>query len=89
MLNKGYYGIIFGIVIILFCNSNSFYYYFGEQSMRVVPVPVLDDNYAYLLIDTESNVAAAVDPAGAQQAFDAAKKENVKIVAILTTHHHW
>ena len=31
---------------------------------RVVPVPCLDDNYAYLLIDEETKTAAAVDPVG-------------------------
>lgn len=64
-------------------------YILSIQMVRVVPIPVLDDNYAYLLIDTQTNVAAAIDPAGAEAVYDAAKKENVKIIAILTTHHHW
>ena len=29
---------------------------------RVVPVPVLSDNYAYLLIDEATKECAAVDP---------------------------
>jgi hypothetical protein len=33
-------------------------------SYRVVTVPVLSDNFAYLLIDTATNATAAVDPAG-------------------------
>lgn len=33
-------------------------------SYRVVIVPVLSDNFAYLLIDTATNATAAVDPAG-------------------------
>lgn len=32
------------------------------KSMKVVAVPVRDDNYAYLLIDEASQTAAAVDP---------------------------
>eukprot|EP01119_Soliformovum_irregulare_P016388 TRINITY_DN4725_c0_g1_i1.p1 TRINITY_DN4725_c0_g1~~TRINITY_DN4725_c0_g1_i1.p1 ORF type:complete len:258 (-),score=55.11 TRINITY_DN4725_c0_g1_i1:35-808(-) len=56
--------------------------------MKVVEVPVLSDNYAYLLIDTNQKVAAAVDPAGPAQVLAAAEKEGVKIVSILTTHHH-
>jgi hydroxyacylglutathione hydrolase len=31
--------------------------------MRVVEVPLLEDNYGYLLIDEASKTAAAVDPA--------------------------
>lgn len=38
-----------------------------SQKMKIVPVPVRSDNYAYLLIDEETKIAAAVDP------FDVAK----------------
>jgi hypothetical protein len=31
-------------------------------SMKVTPIPVRQDNYAYLLIDEATKVAAAVDP---------------------------
>lgn len=34
--------------------------------MTVVPVAILDDNYAYLVIDTVSNLAVAVDPSDAE-----------------------
>ena len=34
--------------------------------MTIVPVPILDDNYAYLVIDTVSNLAVAVDPSDAE-----------------------
>eukprot|EP00011_Vannellida_sp_DIVA3-517-6-12_P006302 CAMPEP_0114609078 /NCGR_PEP_ID=MMETSP0168-20121206/2905_1 /TAXON_ID=95228 ORGANISM="Vannella sp., Strain DIVA3 517/6/12" /NCGR_SAMPLE_ID=MMETSP0168 /ASSEMBLY_ACC=CAM_ASM_000044 /LENGTH=253 /DNA_ID=CAMNT_0001819989 /DNA_START=107 /DNA_END=864 /DNA_ORIENTATION=- len=57
--------------------------------MRIVQVPVLDDNYAYLLIDEESGEAAAVDPAVPSPLLSAAERENVKITTVLTTHHHW
>jgi len=57
--------------------------------MKVVIVPVLEDNYSYLLIDEKAAVAAAVDPVEPEKVLAAAKKENVKVEAILTTHHHW
>eukprot|EP01117_Protostelium_nocturnum_P002153 TRINITY_DN1279_c0_g1_i1.p1 TRINITY_DN1279_c0_g1~~TRINITY_DN1279_c0_g1_i1.p1 ORF type:complete len:263 (+),score=79.48 TRINITY_DN1279_c0_g1_i1:291-1079(+) len=57
--------------------------------MKVVPVPVLDDNYAYLLIDESKKTAAAVDPVKPQIVLDAAKEHGVTIESILTTHHHW
>jgi len=56
--------------------------------MRVVVVPVLSDNYAYLLIDDNEKVAAAVDPAEAHLVLAKAVEEGVTIVSVLTTHHH-
>ncbi|TFY60697.1 hypothetical protein EVJ58_g4974 [Rhodofomes roseus] len=57
--------------------------------MQVVPVPVRDDNYAYLLIDTATNKAAAVDPYDVPKVQAAAEKAGVQIVANITTHHHY
>ena len=49
--------------------------------MKVVPVPVRDDNYAYLLIDDASNKAAAIDPYDVPKVQAAAEKAGVEIVA--------
>lgn len=57
--------------------------------MRVVPVPQLMDNYAYLVIDEASGRAAIVDCAEADAVLAAAKKEGVELVAIWPTHHHF
>jgi len=57
--------------------------------MRVVPVPVRDDNYAYLLIDEPSHKAAAVDPYDVPKVTAAAEKLGVDIVSALITHHHF
>ena len=57
--------------------------------MRVLPIPCLKDNYAYLVVCDQTNEAAIVDVSEAapvEQAVDAAR---VKIKAIWTTHHHW
>ncbi|KAG9123706.1 Cytoplasmic glyoxalase II [Ceratobasidium sp. 392] len=56
--------------------------------MRVVPVPVLSDNYAYLLIDEGTNQAAAIDPFDVPKVRAQAEKEGVKLTALITTHHH-
>jgi len=56
--------------------------------MRVVPVPVRSDNYAYLLIDETTDQAAVVDPYDMTKVDAAAEKEKVTIIANLTTHHH-
>ena len=57
--------------------------------MKVVPVPVREDNYAYLLIDDATNTAAAVDPYDVPKVQAAAAKAGVQIVASITTHHHF
>ncbi|EKM82821.1 hypothetical protein AGABI1DRAFT_111387 [Agaricus bisporus var. burnettii JB137-S8] len=56
--------------------------------MKVVPVPVRQDNYAYLLIDTPSNKAAAVDVYDVDKVSAAAQSLGVSIVAAITTHWH-
>ena len=73
--------------------------------MRIVPIPCLSDNYAYLLVDRETKEAAIVDVSEAGPVLDAIERgagtqdsrkdvssiltrEDVRIVAILSTHHH-
>lgn len=48
-----------------------------------------DDNYAYLLVDSATNKAAAVDPYDVPKVQAAAEKAGVQIVANITTHHHY
>jgi hydroxyacylglutathione hydrolase len=56
--------------------------------MRVVPVPCLKDNYAYLVID-ESGEAAIVDASEAAPVLKALAREGATARAIWSTHHHW
>lgn len=55
--------------------------------MRVVSIPCLSDNYAYLVMDGPQ--AAIVDPSEHAPVLDVIKREGVKLVAIWLTHHHW
>ena len=57
--------------------------------MRVVPVPVLQDNYSYLVIDEATRTAAVVDCAEVDPVLDAARAEGVTVTAVLSTHHHF
>lgn len=57
-----------------------------QAAIRVVVVPVLSDNFAYLLI--RGAEAVAIDPADAQAVIGAAERERVQIMGVLTTHHH-
>ena len=54
--------------------------------MRVVPVPCLKDNFAYLVIDGER--ATVVDPSEAPPVEAALAREHVELAAIWLTHHH-
>ena len=61
--------------------------------MRVVPIACLSDNYAYLLVDPETKQAAIVDPSEPDPVLraveeNAGRNGDVKVVAILDTHHH-
>jgi hydroxyacylglutathione hydrolase len=56
--------------------------------MRVVPVPCLSDNYAYLLVPDGAKQAIVVDPSEAEPVVAALEREGLELVAILDTHHH-
>lgn len=57
--------------------------------MKVIPIPQLMDNYAYLVVDESRNEAGIVDCAEAQPVLAAVKNEGVDLTAILPTHHHY
>jgi len=58
-------------------------------SPSVVTVPLLNDNYGYLIVCPKEKVCAVVDPVEPKKILAAAKKEGVDITHILTTHSHW
>lgn len=57
--------------------------------MDIVPIPVLLDNYSYLVIDPETGDAAVVDPAEAGPVLAVVERRGARLTAILSTHHHW
>ncbi|MFQ5683066.1 MAG: hydroxyacylglutathione hydrolase [Candidatus Binatia bacterium] len=56
--------------------------------MRVVQIPLLRDNYAYLIVSETTNQAAILDPSEAEPVLRRVTAENVSLRAILNTHHH-
>lgn len=60
----------------------------ARTTMKVTPVPVRSDNYAYLLIDEGSKKAVAVDPYDVSKVSSSVQQLGVDIVACITTHHH-
>src|SRR5260221_13925253 len=55
---------------------------------EILQLPVLSDNYIYLLHDAASGATAAVDPAEAAPVIAAAGQRGWRISHILNTHHH-
>lgn len=56
--------------------------------MEIIRIPVLADNYIFLIIDRSRQIAAVVDPAEAQPVLAELDRQQVKLVAIFNTHHH-
>ena len=56
--------------------------------MRVVQIPLLRDNYGYLVVSEETGAAAVIDPSEAEPVLSRVEKEKVTLKAILNTHHH-
>jgi hydroxyacylglutathione hydrolase len=57
-------------------------------TLEVVQLPVLNDNYVYLVHEPVSGAVAVVDPAVADAPLEAAKECGWHITHILNTHHH-
>ena len=58
------------------------------MTVTASPVPILSDNYAWLLRDRSTGATAIVDPADAQPIIEAIEKAGGRLDMILLTHHH-
>jgi hydroxyacylglutathione hydrolase len=56
-------------------------------TMKLIPIPTLNDNYVWLLVDAKGN-ALVVDPGEAGPVEAALAEEQFVLRAILLTHHH-
>jgi hydroxyacylglutathione hydrolase len=56
--------------------------------MKIIRIPVLSDNYIFLLHDVNNNQVAVVDPAEAKPVLAEIAKLEADLVAIFNTHHH-
>ena len=56
--------------------------------MEIKRIPVLSDNYIFVLSDPQQKIAAAIDPAVAQPVIDYLASIDARLVAIFNTHHH-
>jgi hydroxyacylglutathione hydrolase len=56
--------------------------------MQIYRLPVLSDNYVFVLHDPASKTAAVVDPAVAEPVLAKLEELDATLVAIFNTHHH-
>jgi hydroxyacylglutathione hydrolase len=56
--------------------------------MKIIQIPLLRDNYGYLLVCDKTRQAAIVDPSEAEPVLRRIEQEEVQLKAILNTHHH-
>ena len=56
--------------------------------MKIISLPVLDDNYIHILRDDSSNTTIVVDPASTEPVLKALAENNWPLTHILITHHH-
>lgn len=57
--------------------------------MHVTPIPCLRDNYAYVVRAAGAREAVVVDACEAGPVVRELERQQLGLVAVLTTHHHW
>lgn len=57
--------------------------------MTIIPLSALNDNYIWCCIDPNTGYVAVVDPSDAEPVITYLRAHDLKLSAILITHHHW
>lgn len=57
--------------------------------LQIHALPVLQDNYIWLLHDPATKATAVVDPAEAEPVLDVLDERGWSLTHVLNTHHHW
>lgn len=58
--------------------------------MKILPIPLLEDNYSYLIYGKNTNEAMVVDPSEAFPLINLLEKmPEIQVTNILLTHKHW
>jgi len=56
--------------------------------MKIEIIPILSDNYSYLIIHNNNKFCSAIDPASPEEIIPFLKKEKLNLKNILNTHYH-
>ncbi len=60
----------------------------SDHALTVAPIPILADNYAWMLRETAGGAIAVVDPADAAPVIAALDRAGGRLDLVLLTHHH-
>jgi hydroxyacylglutathione hydrolase len=60
----------------------------SSRKLTVTPIPILSDNYAWRLCDTDTGAVAVVDPADADAVIARLEQDGGRLDLVLLTHHH-
>lgn len=56
--------------------------------LKIIPIPIFNDNYVWTLIDEKTKHAACVDPGSAEEVLNFLDHQHLTLSYILITHHH-
>ena len=56
--------------------------------MRIITIPILSDNYSYLIIEKDNKSCSLIDPASPEEIIPFIEKEKLNLKNILNTHYH-
>jgi hydroxyacylglutathione hydrolase len=59
-----------------------------SETLDIIPIPCLRDNYAYLLRCTETSTVGVVDPSASEPVLAALRERDWPLHYIFNTHHH-
>jgi len=59
------------------------------MALQIELVPLLKDNYGYLVRDPDAGVTAIVDPSEATPVLELLAAKGLTLTHVINTHHHW
>ncbi len=59
-----------------------------NKLFKIIQIPILTDNYSYLISDENSAITACIDPGNFDEIDKCLKENDLKLDYILSTHHH-
>jgi len=59
------------------------------MNLSIFPLPILRDNYVWIITNVEHHAALVVDPGDGGPVITYLKRQQLTLSGILITHHHW
>lgn len=59
------------------------------MSHTILTIPALNDNYIWAIVHLKKQTAVVIDPGETKPILQVLEQRNLRLTAILLTHHHW